>query len=107
VREELGSLATPLRAELAAASDLLADIVRRDWPFLARVAAVDLRDQAVRFRSALLLLLSASCAGSMKPRPRARRCRGTRLSGDIGASERCDAKRGSSLATSGLMRVGC
>ena len=66
--EELGSLATPLRAELAAASDLLADIVRRDWPFLARVAAVDLRDQAVRFRPALLLLLSASCAGSMKPR---------------------------------------
>jgi hypothetical protein len=40
VREELGSLATPLRAELAAASDLLADIVRRDWPFLARVAAI-------------------------------------------------------------------
>jgi geranylgeranyl reductase family protein len=67
VRAEVGSLAPALRADIAAAGDLLADTVRRDWPFLARVAAVDMHDPAIRFRPALLLLLSASCAGSMQP----------------------------------------
>lgn len=67
VRADVGSLAPTLRADMAAASDLLGDLVRRDWAFLARISAVDMRDPAIRFRPALLLLLCASCAGSIQP----------------------------------------
>jgi geranylgeranyl pyrophosphate synthase len=67
VRTEVGSLASTLRADLAAASDVLAGAVRTDWPFLARLTAVDQHDSGVPFRPALLLLLSTLCGGTSQP----------------------------------------
>lgn len=67
VRDRVGPLAATLRADLAAASDVISDSVRRDWPFLPRLVAVDEPDTSVPFRPALLLLLGASCGGRGTP----------------------------------------
>jgi menaquinone-9 beta-reductase len=67
VREDVGSLAPALRADLVAASDILGDAVRGDWPNLTRLAAIDRSNRSVPFRPGLLLLLSAMCGGAPHP----------------------------------------
>jgi menaquinone-9 beta-reductase len=49
----------PLRADLFAIGEVLSNKVRRDWPFLTRLSAIQPDDPGIPFRPALLLLLAA------------------------------------------------
>jgi geranylgeranyl reductase family protein len=65
VRDRVGPLAPMLRADLVAASDVVSDALRRDWPFLPRLLAVENLGTSVPFRPALLLLLAAYCGAEL------------------------------------------
>lgn len=63
----LGGDAGRLRSDLLAIGEVLLDAIRKDWPFLARMSAVDLGAPDVPFRPALLMLLSSYLARPRQP----------------------------------------
>jgi geranylgeranyl reductase family protein len=58
VRDRVAHAELPLRSDLLAVDELLADNVRREWPFLARALALGQHERGIPFRPALLLLLA-------------------------------------------------
>jgi geranylgeranyl reductase family protein len=59
--------ALPLRPDLLAISEILIETVRRDWPFLARVASVEQLAPGIPFRPSLLILLSGYTGQPSRP----------------------------------------
>ncbi len=65
--DDVGGLIEPglrVRDDLLGVGEILVDIMRREWPFLARLSAGGHGDPGVPFRPALLLLLCAAGLGS-------------------------------------------
>lgn len=56
-----------LREDLLEIGEALLEVVRKDWPFLARVSAVGRGDPGIPFRPALLLLLAGCFGDALHP----------------------------------------
>src|ERR1035437_916139 len=67
VRPLVGEYGRVLHADLLIVGDALIDAVRRDWPFLARLAVTRGDDHGVPFRPALLVLLASYLGAPSKP----------------------------------------